>query len=161
GGSSGIGTTAIQMAKAFGARVFVTVGDEAKMAACRKLGAERAINYKTEDFEEVVRELGGADVVLDMVGGSYLQKNLNAAKPLGRIVQIATLQGAQAELNLWLVMAKRQTLTGSLLRPRPVEEKARLARAIETQVWPWIAAGKVKPVIDSTFPLAEAEAAQA
>ena len=161
GGASGIGTTAIQMAKAFGARVLVTVGDEAKVAACQKLGAERAINYKTEDFESVVRELGGADVILDMVGGPYLQKNLSAARPRGRIVQIATLQGAQAELNLALLMMKRLTLTGSTLRPRAVEEKARIARAVEGNVWPWIADGKVRPIIDSTFPLAEAEAAQA
>jgi putative PIG3 family NAD(P)H quinone oxidoreductase len=161
GGASGIGTTAIQMARAAGARVFVTAGDAEKCAACEALGAERAINYKTEDFEAVVRELGGADVVLDMVGGPYLAKNVSLANKMGRIVMIATQLGAQAELNLLQLMLKRATLTGSTLRIRSVEEKARIARAVEETVWPWIAAGKVKPVIDSSFPLADAEAAHA
>ena len=161
GGASGIGTTAIQMAKAYGTRVFVTAGDAEKCALCEKLGADRAINYKSEDFEALVREAGGADVILDMVGGPYLAKNLNAAKPLGRIVSIAQLQGAQAEINLALLMVKRLTLTGSTLRSRAVEEKARIAREVERVVWPWIAQGLVKPVIDSTFPLAEAEAGHA
>jgi len=161
GGASGIGTTAIQMAKAQGARVFATAGDAAKVALCQKLGAERGINYKTEDFEAIVRDAGGADVVLDMVGAPYAMKNLTCAKPGGRVVMIAQLQGAAAEINLTLIMRKQLTLTGSTLRPRSVEEKARIARAVEGHVWPWIAAGKVKPVIDSTFPLAEANAAQA
>lgn len=161
GGASGIGTTAIQMAKAHGARVFATAGDDAKCRVCEKLGAERGINYRSEDFEAIVREAGGADVILDMVGAPYLAKNINAAKPLGRIVMIAQLQGAHAEINLTLVMLKRLTLTGSTLRPRAVEEKARIAREVERNVWPWIAAGKVKPLIDSTFPLADAEAAMA
>jgi putative PIG3 family NAD(P)H quinone oxidoreductase len=161
GGASGIGTTAIQMAKAQGARVFATAGDDAKCRLCEKLGAERGINYRSEDFEAIVRESGGADVILDMVGAPYLAKNLSAAKPLGRIVMIAHLEGANAEINLMLIMLKRLTLTGSTLRSRPVEEKARIAREVEHFVWPWIEAGKVKPVVDSIFPLADAEAAMA
>lgn len=161
GGASGIGTTAIQMAKAHGARVLVTAGDDEKCKLCEKLGADRAINYRTEDFETVVRDLGGADVVLDMVGGPYVQKNLNVMNEGGRCVQIAFLQGPQAEVSLMRLMLKRLTLTGSTLRSRSVEEKARIAREVERVVWPWIAAGKVKPVIDSTFPLAQAEAAHA
>ncbi len=161
GGASGIGTTAIQMAKAHGARVFATAGEDAKCRLCERLGAERGVNYRQEDFEALVREAGGADVILDMVGAPYLAKNLSAAKPLGRIVMIAQLHGAQAEINLMLIMLKRLTLTGSTLRSRPIEEKARIARAVEAHVWPWIAAGAFKPVIDSTFPLADAEAAHA
>jgi len=161
GGASGIGTTAIQMAKAHGARVLVTAGDDAKCKLCEGLGAERAINYRTGDFETEVRDLGGADVVLDMVGGPYVQKNLNLLNDGGRCVMIAFLKGPQAELNLMRLMLKRLTLTGSTLRSRPVEEKARIAREVERQVWPWIAAGKLKPVIDSTFTLNEAEAAHA
>jgi len=161
GGASGIGTTAIQMAKAHGARVFATAGDDAKCRLCEKLGAVRGINYRSEDFEAIVREAGGADVILDMVGAPYLAKNMNAAKPLGRIVSIAQLHGAQAEINLALLMVKRLTLTGSTLRSRAVEEKARIAGEVERYVWPWIEAGKIKPLIDSTFPLADAEAAHA
>jgi len=161
GGASGIGTTAIQMAKAHGARVIVTAGDEAKCKLCLKLGADRAINYRKEDFETVVRDLDGADVVLDMVGGPYVQKNLNILNDRGRCVMIAFLKSPQVELNLMRVMLKRLMLTGSTLRSRPVEEKARIAHAVEAQVWPWIAAGKLKPVIDSTFTLNEAEAAHA
>ncbi|GAN00532.1 quinone oxidoreductase [alpha proteobacterium U9-1i] len=161
GGASGIGTTAIQMAKAHGARLFATAGDDAKVALCKKLGADRAINYRTEDFEEIVRVEGGADVVLDMVGGPYIQKNINIMNERGRIVMIAFLKGPQADLNLMRMMLKRITLTGSTLRSRSNEEKARIARAVEKHVWPWIEAGKVKPVIDSTFPLSDAEAAHA
>ncbi|MBS0385321.1 MAG: NAD(P)H-quinone oxidoreductase, partial [Proteobacteria bacterium] len=120
GGASGIGTTAIQMAKAHGARVFVTAGDDAKCRLCETLGAERAINYRSEDFEAILREAGGADVILDMVGAPYLAKNMNAARPLGRIVSIAQLHGAQAEINLALLMVKRLTLSGSTLRSRAV-----------------------------------------
>jgi len=161
GGASGIGTTAIQMAKAYGARVLATAGDAEKVALCQKLGAERCINYRTEDWESVVRDLGGADVVLDMVGGPYVQKNLDVLKDHGRIVMIAFLQGPTAQVNLMRLMLKRLTLTGSTLRSRSVEEKARIAREVERQVWPWIEAGRVKPVIDSTFPLNEAEQAHA
>ncbi len=161
GGASGIGTTAIQMAKAHGARVIVTAGDDAKCKACEKLGADHAINYRTEDFETVVRELGGADVVLDMVGGPYVQKNLNLLNDRGRCVMIAFQQGPHVEVNLMRLMLKRLTLTGSTLRSRPVEEKARIAREVERMVWPWVEAGKVKPLIDSTFTLNEAEAAHA
>lgn len=161
GGASGIGTTAIQMAKAHGARVFATAGDAAKVAFCEKLGAARGVNYRSEDFEAVVRDLGGADVVLDMVGGPYVQKNLNLLNERGRCVMIAFLQGPHAEVNLMRLMLKRLTLTGSTLRSRSIEEKARIAREVERVAWPWIEAGKVKPVIDSTFPLDEAEAAHA
>ncbi|MFZ2030754.1 MAG: NAD(P)H-quinone oxidoreductase [Vitreimonas sp.] len=161
GGASGFGTTAIQMANAHGARVFITAGDDAKCRQCEQLGAERGINYRDEDFEAIVREAGGADVILDMVGAPYLAKNISTAKPLGRIVMIAQLHGAQAEINLMLVMLKRLTLTGSTLRPRAVEEKARIAGEVERHVWPWIEAGKVKPLIDSTFALSDAEAAHA
>ncbi|MEZ5995241.1 MAG: NAD(P)H-quinone oxidoreductase [Hyphomonadaceae bacterium] len=159
GGASGIGTTAIQMAKAHGARVFATAGDADKIALCQKLGAERAINYRDEDFETVVRDLGGADVILDMVGGPYVQKNLDVLKDRGRLVMIAFLQGPMAQLNLMRLMLKRLTLTGSTLRSRAPEEKARIAAEVERVVWPWIEAGKVAPVIDSTFPLADADAA--
>lgn len=161
GGASGIGTTAIQMAKAHGARVFATAGDDAKCRLCEKLGAERGINYRSEDFEDIVRSAGGADVVLDMIGGPYVQKNLDLMNDRGRCVMIAFLQGPQAQLNLMRMMLKRLTLTGSTLRSRPKEEKARIAREVERVVWPWIEAGKVKPVIDSAFPLADAEAAHA
>jgi putative PIG3 family NAD(P)H quinone oxidoreductase len=161
GGASGIGTTAIQMAKAHGARVFATAGDAEKVKLCEKLGATRGINYRTEDFETVLRDEGGADVVLDMVGGPYVEKNLNLLKDHGRCVMIAFLKGPQAELNLMRLMLKRLTLTGSTLRSRSNQEKARIAREVERVVWPWIEAGKVKPVIDSTFPLADAEAAHA
>jgi putative PIG3 family NAD(P)H quinone oxidoreductase len=159
GGASGIGTTAIQMAKAHGARVFATAGDAAKVKLCEDLGADRGINYRTEDFESVVDLQGGADVVLDMVGGPYVQKNLNLLRTHGRCVMIAFLQGPHAEVNLMRLMLKRLTLTGSTLRSRSGEEKARLAREVEAHVWPWIEAGRVKPVIDSTFPLADAEQA--
>ena len=161
GGASGIGTTAIQMARAHGARVFATAGDDAKVKLCEKLGAARGINYRTEDFETVLRDEGGADVVLDMVGGPYVQKNLDLLNDRGRCVMIAFLKGPHAELNLMRLMLKRLTLTGSTLRSRSVEEKARIASEVERVVWPWIAAGKVKPVIDNTFPLAEAEQAHA
>ena len=161
GGASDIGTTAIQMAKAHGARVLATAGDAAKVKLCEKLGADRGINYREEDFEAVANYSGGVDVVLDMVGGAYVQKNLNILNDRGRCVMIAFQQGPQAELNLMRLMLKRLTLTGSTLRSRSNEEKARIAREVERVVWPWIEAGKVKPVIDSIFPLAEAEQAHA
>jgi putative PIG3 family NAD(P)H quinone oxidoreductase len=161
GGASGIGTTAIQMARAYGARVIATAGEAGKVKLCEKLGAERCINYRTEDFEMAVRDLGGADVVLDMVGGPYLQKNLDLLNDQGRLVMIAFLQGPTAQLNLMRLMLKRLTITGSTLRSRSVDEKARIARQVERHVWPWIKAGRVRPVIDSTFPLTEAEQAHA
>jgi NADPH2:quinone reductase len=159
GGSSGIGTTAIQLAKAFGARVLTTAGSADKCKACLELGADRAINYKTEDFVAVAREATGGkgvDVILDMVGGDYTDKNIIAAAEDGRIVQIATLGGADVKLNIARLMIKRVTLSGSTLRPRTREVKAGFARALEAKVWPLIAAGKVGVVMDSTFPLAQA-----
>lgn len=161
GGASGIGTAAIQMAVALGAESYATAGDAEKVALCQSLGATRAINYRTEDFESVLRGVGGMDVILDMVGGPYIQKNIDILNDHGRLVMIAFLQGPTAQLNLMRLLLKRITLTGSTLRSRPVEEKARIAKAVEANVWPWIAAGKVKTVIDQVFPLAEAEAAHA
>ena len=159
GGASGIGTTAIQMAKAQGARVFATAGDDDKRRACERLGAERCINYKSEDFGAIVKAAGGADVILDMVGGAYLAKNITLSKPMARISMIATLGGPKAEINLMHVMLKRIKLTGSTLRSRSLADKARLAAAVEAQVWPWVEQGLVRPLIDSTFPLADAEQA--
>jgi putative PIG3 family NAD(P)H quinone oxidoreductase len=159
GGSSGIGTTAIQLARAFGARVIATAGSAEKCQACLDLGADRAVNYRTEDFRVATKEATGGkgvDVILDMVGGDYTDKNIVAAAEDGRIVQIATLGGAEAAVNLARLMMKRLTLTGSTLRPRTREVKAGFARALEEKVWPLLAAGKVKVVMDSTFPLAEA-----
>lgn len=160
GGASGIGTTAIQMAKAFGARVIVTAGTEDKCTACRKLGADLAVNYKTSDFvDEVKKFCGGVDVVLDMVGGDYVPRSIEIMNPDGRHVSIAYLNGAKAEVHIPAIMQKRLTLTGSTLRARPAEEKAALARDIKEIVWPLIGAGKIRPVIFKTFPLAEAAAA--
>jgi len=159
GGASGIGTTAIQLATAFGAKVIVTVGSAEKAKACEELGAVRVINYLEEDFVEVVREVTqkhGADVILDMVGGDYIERNLRAAALEGRIVQIAFLKGSKVEIDLMRLMMRRLTLTGSTLRAQPPEAKARMAEAIEEKVWPLIAQGKFKPVIDSTFPLRQA-----
>jgi NADPH2:quinone reductase len=164
GGSSGIGTTAIMLAKCHGARVIVTVGSEEKAEACRKLGADVAINYKTEDFvAETKRATGGkgAEVIIDMVAGDYIQKNYDAAAMDGRIVQIAFQRPPKAMVDFRPILMKRLWHTGSGLRPRPVPEKAAIARAVEANVWPLIAAGKVKPVIYKTFPLREAAAAHA
>ncbi len=161
GGSSGIGTTAIQLAKAFGARVFATAGSDQKCAACVELGAEAAINYRDADFVEKMKAVGGADVILDMVGGSYIQRNIKALADDGRLVQIAFLQGPKAELNLVQMMTRRLTLTGSTLRPQSDLAKARIADALRTEVWPLIAAGKIAPVMDQEFPLEEAAAAHA
>ena len=155
GGTSGIGTTAIQMAKLFGAHVIATVGSAAKVEACRKLGADRAVNYHEEDFVEAVREATGgrgANVILDMVGGPYIERNLRAAADEGRIVQIAFLEGSKVEINLMRLMLRRLTLTGSTLRAQGLEAKARMARGIEEHVWPLIAAGKFKPVIELDLP---------
>jgi NADPH2:quinone reductase len=159
GGSSGIGTTAIQLAKAFGAHVIATAGSAEKCKVCTELGADRAVNYRTEDFVAVAREATGgrgANVILDMVAGDYTDRNIIAAADDGRIVQIAVLGGAEVKLNISRVMVKRLTLTGSTLRPRTREVKAGFARALEEKVWPLIASGKVKVVVDSTFPLAKA-----
>ena len=164
GGTSGIGTTAIQLAKALGSRVFVTVGGAEKMQPCLDLGAERAIDYREEDFVQAVKELTrnrGVDVILDMVGGDYTQRNLSALAVEGRLVFIAFLRGAKVELNLAPVMMKRLTVTGSTLRARPVEHKAPIARSLQHIVWPLLAGGVVRPVIDRVFPLSEAAAAHA
>lgn len=162
GGTSGIGTTAIQLAKAFGAKVITTAGSAEKCRVCTDLGADRAINYKTEDFVAVCKEVtGGAGVnlTLDMVGGDYTDRNVIAAAEEGRIVQIATLSGAEVKLNVSRVMVKRVTLTGSTLRPRTKDVKAGFARALEMKVWPLLASRQVKVVMDSTFSLpAAAEA---
>ena len=162
GGGSGIGTTAIQLASALGAKVMATVGSAAKVKDCEALGAIRAINYREEDYVEAVREITGghgADVILDMVGGDYIERNLRAAALEGRIVQIAFLKGSKVEIDLMRLMMRRLTLTGSTLRAQPPEAKARMARAIEERVWPLIAEGKVKPIIDSTFKLVDAAGA--
>ena len=164
GGSSGIGTTAIMLAREHGARVIVTVGSEEKADACRKLGADVAINYKTQDFvAETKKATGGkgAEVIIDMVAGDYIQKNYDAAAMDGRIVQIAFQRPPKAMIDFRPILMKRLWHTGSGLRPRPVPEKAAIARAVEANVWPLIAAGKVKPVIYKTFPLREAAAAHA
>ena len=161
GGSSGIGTTAIQLAKAFGARVFTTAGSDDKCAACVALGAEQAINYRDADFVEVMRAAGGADVILDMVGGSYMQRNLKALADDGRLVQIAFLQGMKAELNMVQLMTRRLTMTGSTLRPQSDLAKARIAADLREKVWPLLAAGKVAPVMDQEFALDDAAAAHA
>ena len=156
GGSSGIGTTAIQLANAFGARVFVTAGSDDKCAACVALGAEKAINYKDEDFVAVMKGEGGADLILDMVGGDYIARNIKTLANDGRLVQIAFLQGAVTELNFAMMMMKRLTITGSTLRPQSDLAKARIAQDLREQAWPLIEVGKVAPVIDSTFELADA-----
>jgi NADPH2:quinone reductase len=161
GGSSGIGTTAIQLAHVLGARVFVTAGSEDKLESCRKLGAEVAINYKEQDFVAVVKAEGGADLILDMVGGSYMQRNINALADDGRLVQIAFLQGMKAELNMVQMMTRRLTLTGSTLRPQSDLAKARIADQLREKVWPLLASGRIGPVMDLEFGLADASKAHA
>jgi NADPH:quinone reductase len=164
GGSSGIGTTAIMMAKIWGARTYATAGSADKCRACEDLGAERAINYREEDFVEAVlaaTDQRGVDVILDMVGGDYVARNLKAAARDGRIVSIAFLKGSKVEINLLPLMLKRLTMTGSTLRPRSVEEKAEIARALEEHIWPHLASGRIRPVIHKTFPLQDAAAAHA
>lgn len=161
GGASGIGAAAIQMAHAHGAVVYATAGDAAKVAHCEKLGAARAINYREDDFEALLRDAGGVDVILDMVGAPYAAKNLAIMKEQGRLVYIAFLHGARAEIDLMRIMLKKLTITGSTLRNRADTEKARIAAAVEKTVWPWLAAGKVKAVIDSVFPFSRAEDAHA
>ena len=161
GGSSGIGTTAIQLAHAFGARVFATAGSDQKCAACVNLGAERAINYRDEDFVEVLKSEGGAHLILDMVGGDYIPRNIKALAMEGRLVNIAFLQGSKAEVNFAQIMLRRLTLTGSTLRPQSDLAKARIAQDLQEVVWPLIEAGKLAPVMDSEFALEEAAAAHA
>ena len=164
GGASGIGTTAIQLGVAFGARVFATAGTAEKCAVCEELGAERAINYREEDFVAVIGELTGGegvDLIVDMVGGDYLERNLAALAIEGRLVQIALQHGTSAEINVLPLMVKRLTFTGSTLRPRTVEQKAAIATALLENVWPLLNEGRVGPVMDSTFPLAEAAQAHA
>ena len=159
GGTSGIGVTAIQMAAALGNRVFATAGSDEKCAACMRLGAERAINYRTQDFEkEILAATGGkgVNVILDMVGGDYVPRELKCLADDGRLVFIAYLRGPKTELNIDAVMRRRLTLTGSTLRPRPVEFKAAIAKKLRENIWPLIEAGKIKPEIYQTFPLEQA-----
>ncbi len=159
GGSSGIGTTSIQLASAFGARVFATAGNNLKCQACEKLGAEKGINYREEDFVEIIQQATnkrGVDVILDMVGGDYIEKNISLLATEGRLVNIAYLKGSKVEVNFLPVMLKRLTLTGSTLRPRSVAEKGAIARVLEEKVWPLLASGRIAPVIEGRFPLARA-----
>lgn len=161
GGSSGIGTTAIQIADRLGARVFATAGSNEKCDACTALGAVRAINYRDEDFVEILKAEGGAHLILDMVGGDYIPRNLRALRTEGRLVQIAFLQGAKVELNFAQIMMRRLTLTGSTLRPQSEAAKAEIAAALRAEVWPWLEAGQIAPVIDSSYPLDKAADAHA
>lgn len=161
GGSSGIGTTAIQLARHFGARVFITAGSQAKCDACIALGAERAINYHDEDFVDVLRAQGGADLILDMVGGPYIPRNLSALADEGRLVQIAFLQGPKVDMNLAQLMTRRLTFTGSTLRPQSDLAKARIAASLHDRVWPLLEAGAIGPVMDSEFALDDANQAHA
>ncbi len=161
GGSSGIGTTAIQLAREMGAQVITTAGSAAKCAACRDLGADIAINYREQDFVEVLRDMGGADVILDMVGGAYLPRNLNALATDGRLVCIAFLEGTQGNLDILQLMMRRLTVTGSTLRPQSPAAKAAIGASLIEHVWPMIESGRFRPVMDSEFPLAEAAAAHA
>ena len=163
GGSSGIGSTAIQLAKKFGAKVFATAGSAEKVAFCTKLGADAAINYREQDFVAEVKALTakkGVDVILDMVGGPYMQKNLSALAPDGRIVQIAFLQGAKVkDFDFMLLMLKRLTITGATLRSRPLAAKAAIAASLREKVWPLLDSGEIKPILHATFPLDQARAA--
>ena len=159
GGTSGIGTTAIQLARARGAKVFATAGSAEKCAACERLGAHRAINYRDEDFAAAVKSATdnrGVDVVLDMVGGDYFARNVDVLATEGRLVEIATLSGAKAEINIQTMMQRRLTITGSTLRARPVAEKGAIAAAVRREVWPLLESGAVKPVVFKTFPLRQA-----
>jgi len=161
GGASGIGTTAIQIAKAWGATVYATAGTDEKCRLCESLGATRAINYKTEDFETVLRDAGGVDVILDMVGRPYFDKNLTILRDLGRLCYIAFLQGSKVEGDLLRLMMKRISVMGSTLRIRTDEYKGMLARGVVENVWPMIREGKFRPLVSGTFTLAEADAAHA
>ena len=162
GGTSGIGTTAIQLAVAWGARVIATAGTEEKARACERLGAARGIDYRTEDFVEVIRQQTdgkGVDLILDMVGASYLARNMEAVAVEGRLVVISLIGGARAEINLGTLMSKRLTVTGSTLRIRSVAQKAAVAEGLRRHVWPLLSAGRVRPIIHATFPLAQASEA--
>jgi putative PIG3 family NAD(P)H quinone oxidoreductase len=161
GGAGGIGTTCIQLGKAFGAKVIATDSPQERCAICRDLGADRVIDYKQEDFVEIVRQEGGANVILDIVGGPNIEKNLKAASHDGRIIQLAFAAGSKVEINLMPVMLKRLTYTGSTLRTRPVAFKTRVARELEAQVWPKIAEGKIRVVTGKTFTLEQAAQAHA
>ncbi len=159
GGSSGIGTTAIQLARAFGATVVTTVGNEEKAAACLELGAALAINYRDQDFVEEIQRFTdgeGVDVILDMIGGAYLERNISLLKTEGRLAIIALMGGAKADLDLRQLLMRRLTITASTLRPRSIAQKGEIAAELRERVWPLIAAGRVRPVIHATFPLAEA-----
>ena len=162
GGTSGIGVMALQMAKIAGAsKIYATAGSAEKCALATELGADRAINYKTEDFEKIIKEEGGVDVTLDMVGGDYIQKNISVSRPDGRIINIAYMNGFTAEVNFAPVLMKRLTLAATTLRARPVEEKRRIRDAVEKDFWPQVISGDLRPVLEQAFPIAEAEAAQA
>ncbi|GGX43576.1 NAD(P)H quinone oxidoreductase [Tateyamaria omphalii] len=161
GGSSGIGTTAIQLANHFGARVFATAGSEEKCQACRDLGAEVAINYREDDFKQVMKDEGGAHLILCMVGGAYIARNLSALADDGRLVQIAFLQGPKAEVNFAQLMTRRLTMTGSTLRPQSDLAKVRIAQDLREAVWPLLSAGRISPVMDSEFALEDAAGAHA
>jgi len=159
GGSGGIGTTAIQLAAARGARVFATAGGAEKRRVCEELGAERAIDHRREEYDAVVRAATGGrgvDVILDILGGPHLARHLDLLAPDGRLVLIAFLEGREATLDLWPIMGKRLTVTGSTLRPRTAAEKGAIARALEAEVWPLIESGRVRPRVDATFPLERA-----
>lgn len=162
GGTSGIGTTAIQLAAARGATVFATAGSDDKVRACEALGARRAINYRTQDFVDVVRDVTGGrgvDLILDIIGGSYVNRNLAALAVEGRLVQIGLMGGERAEIDLRRVLGRRLHITGSLLRPRSVEEKGAIAAALAREVWPLLEAGTIRPIVHATFPLTDAAAA--
>ena len=159
GGSSGIGTTAIQLANVFGSEVYATAGTDAKCLVCEELGAKRAINYKKEDFLDVMKSLGGVNLILDMVGGVYIEKNIKALVDDGRLVQIAFLQGAKAELNFAQIMTRRLTITGSTLRPQSDLSKAQIASELFRNVWPLLSNGRLKPVINSVFELEDVTSA--
>jgi NADPH2:quinone reductase len=162
GGASGIGVTAIQMAKAVGATVIATAGSDAKCAECLKLGADHAINYKTTDFAEATKKLTGGkgvDVILDMVAGDYVQREVECLAEDGRLVIIAVQGGTRADFNAGLVLRRRLTVTGSTLRPRPVAFKGAIAQALRRTVWPWLEQGRIKPVIHSVFPALQGEGA--
>jgi NADPH2:quinone reductase len=161
GGAGGIGTTAIQLGKAFGAKVIATDSPHERCRICRELGADVAVDYREEDFVEIVREQGGAHVILDIVGGANIEKNFKAATHDARIIQLAFALGSKVEVNLMPVMLKRLTYTGSTLRTRPAAFKARIATELEAQVWPQFESGRIRPVVSRTFPLSEASSAHA